>query len=202
MQARRTEIRKLGQYDPKTGDERGSGAMDLETDDAVVLVLGPGTDSTSAGRLNGVTRLEKLVFLLEREQDLGKLITDAAQYESHNFGPFSKKVYEAVDVLEAAGLLRRRTVSAGSAEDSWESQDVLGSEDVAQYAERQFELTDDGMRYYRALLSELPKGTERDLRSFKQAFGAMSLRQLLRYVYERYPEFTDKSIIRQQVLGR
>jgi hypothetical protein len=176
--------------------------MDLETDDAVVLVLGPETDAMPAGRLNGITRLEKLVFLLEQEQDIGKLLTEKPDYESHNFGPFSKKLYEAVDLLEAAGLLRRRTVSAGSAEDSWESQDVLGSEDVMQYAERQFELTADGQRYYRALLSELPKEAEKQLTEFKQVFGAMSLRQLLRYVYERYPNFTDKSVIKHQVLGR
>lgn len=176
--------------------------MELETDDAVVLVLGPETQSMPAGRLNGITRLEKLVFLLEQENDIGKLLTEAPEYESHNFGPFSKKVYEAVDMLEAAGLLRRRTVSAGSAEDTWESQDVLGTEDVAQYAERQFELTDDGKRYYQALLKEMPRGTERKLQQFKQAFATMSLRQLLRYVYERYPQYTDKSIIRRQVMGR
>ena len=39
----------------------------LETDDAIVLLLGAPSSKERQGYLEGVTRLEKLVFLLKRE---------------------------------------------------------------------------------------------------------------------------------------
>jgi hypothetical protein len=40
-----------------------------------------------------------------------------------------------------------------------------------------------------------------ELREFKARFAGLPLRQLIRYVYERHPDFTDKSLIRDDVLG-
>ena len=36
---------------------------------------------------------------------------------------------------------------------------------------------------------------------FKQRFATLPLRQLIRYVYQRYPDYTDKSLIRKDILG-
>ena len=70
------------------------------------------------------------------------------------------------------------------------------------YATRNLELTDKGQRYYRALLAELPDVAESTVSGLTRRFGSMPLRRLIRYVYEQYPEFTDKSLIRDDVLGR
>ncbi len=61
----------------------------LETDDAIVLVLGAPGGSARPGYLDGVTRLEKLIFLLERETPIREWMTDKADFRSYRFGPFS-----------------------------------------------------------------------------------------------------------------
>lgn len=173
----------------------------LEIDDAIVLLLGaPGADDRR-GYLEGVTRLEKLIFLLERETPARDWLTEKADFRSYRFGPFSSKVYKAADTLAAANLVKDSASNAGSLEDRWESVNALMDEqDVDPYTTRTFELTDRGEKYYGALLRELPPNAEQTLGEFKRRFGQLPLRQLVRYVYERYPQFTDQSEIRDQIL--
>lgn len=175
----------------------------IQTDDAVVLLLGAPGGREAQGHLEGVTRLEKLIFLLERETLAREWITELAEFRSYRFGPFSSKVYEAVDKLTAADMLRDSAKSSGDVEDRWESVSALMDEgDLDPYTTRDFALTERGQRYYRALLSELPSNAERVLSEFKDRFARLPLRQLVRYVYERYPQFTDQSEIRDEVLDQ
>lgn len=175
----------------------------LEIDDAIVLVLGAPGGSEPRGSLEGITRLEKLIFLLERETPMSEWMTEKADFRSWKFGPFSSKVYEAADTLSAARLLSDSRRKAGDTEDQWESVSALVDEsDVDPYTTRSFALTDRGDNYYAALISELPENAEQVLADFKRKFAGIPLRQLVRYVYERYPQFTDKSEIRKEVLGR
>jgi hypothetical protein len=172
----------------------------IETDDLVVLMLGaPSPSGQQSGRIEGITRLEKLVFLIEKER-APKWLTENAGFVSHNFGPFSSKIYTAVDTLVAAGLLKDSGSLAASTEDAWETENIIGEQMSDPYATRNFELTERGRRYYDALIKELPAGVEEELASFKARFATLPLRQLIRYVYERHPDFTDKSIIRDDVL--
>jgi len=89
---------------------------------------------------------------------------------------------------------------ATSSEDAWEAENIIGAATADPYATRNFELTEKGQRYYQALLRDLPEGVERDLSDFKRTFAALPLRQLVRYVYERHPDFTEKSIIKDDIL--
>ena len=147
-----------------------------------------------------MTRLEKLVFLIEKERKPAWL-TEHADFVSHNFGPFSAKIYTAVDTLTAAGLVQDSGSLAESTEDAWETEYVIGEQPSDPYATRNFELTELGRRYYDALIRDLPPDVPGELQEFKARFAGLPLRQLIRYVYERHPDFTDKSIIRDDVLG-
>ncbi len=175
----------------------------LELDDLIVLLLGsPSRILQLQDRINGVTRLEKLVFLLEKElPNLATFLVESADFESHNFGPFSAKLYSAVEVLEAADLLEERHVRTQSQAESWEESVLIGVDERDEYVERQFRLTERGRRYYEALVSELPNAVPEQVGELKARFGSVPLRQLIRYVYSRYKEYTDKSLIREQVLG-
>lgn len=171
----------------------------VEVDDLIVLLLGA-RGSEPRGRLEGITRLEKLVFLVERETPVRTWLTERADFRSHRFGPFSSKVYRAVDKLAAAGLVRDSKAVSDSPDESWEAGNVVIGSDAEPYVTRDFELTDLGGRYYDALLRELPSDAESTLEAFKLRFAGLPLRQLVRYVYQRYPEFTDRSEIRDDVL--
>lgn len=174
----------------------------LEVDDLIVLLLGaPSRLPSLQNRIDGVTRLEKLIFLLDQESELSDAITERPDFFSHNFGPFSSKVYQAVDTLAAAGLVSDSAALTSSTEDAWEEQEVIGTATADPYATRNFELTDRGRRYYSALIGALPHNSESIVEHFKERFATLPLRQLIRYVYQKYPEYTDKSTIRQEILG-
>lgn len=173
----------------------------VEVDDAIVLLLGaPSENAFNPAQIEGITRLEKLLFLLEKESGVSGLLTEDPEFKSHHFGPFSVKVYHAVDVLAAAGLVADSAAVSSSTEDTWESDVVLGI-DPDPYATRDISLTPLGRRYYDSLMEDLPSGTESELQQLKDRFVSLPLRQLVRYVYKRYPDFTDKSKIRASVLS-
>jgi hypothetical protein len=181
----------------------------IEIDDAIVLLLGAESPGLESGEIRGVTRLEKLVFLLERETSSKEWLAEDAKFEAYNFGPFSQRIYQAVDTLAAARMIDDSTSSAPDDIDTWEEREgiglsagALGRTNVRDpYTTRDFRLTERGWRYYEALLKSLSPHAIQELRDFKSKFAALPLRQLVRYVYLRYDEFTTKSIIRDDILG-
>lgn len=176
--------------------------MTLEVDDLVVILMGaPSAIPRLQGRIEGITRLEKLVFLLFREHELGKAFENP-DFRAFNFGPFSPKVYQAVADLSSYGLITDSARVAETTEDSWESEHLISPSAMPDpYSTRDFELTDKGRRYYEAVLKELPPEAEEQLRAFKDRFAATPLRALVRYVYERHEDMTANSLIKRQVLG-
>jgi len=182
-------------------------SSNFEIDDAIVLLLGAEVPGAASGEIKGITRLEKLIFLLEREtKSKDEWLGEDAKFEPYNFGPFSQRVYQAVDLLSSAGLLNDSDSPATDDIDTWELRDNIGLEEGGdrrrdQYVTRDFKLTDLGWRYFRALEHELPSDSLAEVAEFKRRFAFLPLRQLVRYVYLRYAEFTTKSIIRDAVLG-
>lgn len=176
----------------------------FEVDDAVVLLLGADPGSRERrGEIKGITRLEKLVFLLERETDARDLMTEGADFVAYNFGPFSRRVYSAVDQLVAAGLVEDSKQLSPTNEDSLEAASVLDLGDVqTDYSTRDFRLTELGMEYYKALVEELPDSVVRQAGELRSRFSGWRLRDLVRYVYQRYDSYTERSIIREDILGR
>lgn len=179
----------------------------IEIDDAIVLLLGsPGDPGMPAGEIKGITRLEKMIFLLERETSSSKWLQQEADFEAYNFGPFSQKIYQAVDTLAAAELIEDSSSLAPDSSDSWEQREVIGGRAGSgaggnPYTTRDFHLTERGWRYFQALKQEMTKESLDELAEFKSRFAYLPLRQLIRYVYSRYKEYTTKSVIRDQVLG-
>jgi hypothetical protein len=179
----------------------------FEVDDAIVLLLGARTPGQEvSGHLSGITRLEKLIFLLERETDAKAWLTEPADFIPYNFGPFSSKVYQAIDTLVAGGLLKDSGSPSDGAADSWERfhaiEDIQDAPVEDPYATRDFSLTDRGQRYFEVLSQQLPKGAMAELSDFKSRFSRLPLRQLVRYVYQRYDAFTSNSLIRDDILGK
>lgn len=175
----------------------------LEIDDLIVLLLGSPTKVPRLqNRIDGITRLEKLVFLLERElPTIETFMSESAEFEAYNFGPFSSKIYQAIETLAAAQIVDESTEFSGSDDDTWETESVIGLDEPYAYSERRFELTDRGRRYFAALKKELPDGLVEQVGAFKERFGALPLRQLVRYVYERYEDYAERSLIRDEILG-
>jgi len=174
----------------------------LEQADLILLLLAAPTKHKALQfRCNGITRLEKVLFLVEQETDLDAEIDETFSFQPYHYGPYSKQVFDAVDMLESLQLLDERRVQVASGLDLGEEAEILDEFDLNEdeYVERRLFLTKDGQDVARVLSRQLsPKGKEA-LTEIKDRYGAMSLRSLLRYVYSTYPHFTTKSRIRDRI---
>jgi hypothetical protein len=62
-----------------------------------------------------------------------------------------------------------------------------------------YRLTDNGMKAGKELWENIDEKSREELAKFKSFFGSLSLRQLLIYVYEKYPKMTGESEIRREL---
>lgn len=179
--------------------------VEFDPEDVLLLVLDANERLLGRARLNGITRLEKLVFLLANEGGASE-ITSKFQFRPHNFGPFSSAVYNAKDFLSGVGLVKEEVQAhpsyyAGAAELAIQDMSAEGPRDEATPEpvahEKTFQLTGLGKTAASNLRKELQQqwpeltnGVDRIV----SKFGDVPLNQIIRYVYRRYPETTTKSI--------
>jgi len=64
-----------------------------------------------------------------------------------------------------------------------------------------FELTDDGIKVAETLFNSMDQQQREEIERVKSRFNSLDLRQLLRYVYKKYPESTTESKIKDYVLA-
>src|SRR5260370_18448189 len=108
----------------------------------MLLAAASGTKSVRQG-LDGITRLEKLLFLADQETTIPSEVTDPFEFEPYDFGPYSKAIYEAVELLEQAGLVQEDRAFQGQALDSAEEAQVIPPEE-REGVERRFWVTAGG----------------------------------------------------------
>ncbi|HEY0167013.1 MAG TPA: hypothetical protein VGB75_08230 [Jatrophihabitans sp.] len=171
-------------------------ADSLEGSDLVLMLLAAPTNVASAkNRVNGITRLEKLLYLVEKETSVADSVAgEQLEFKAYNYGPFSKDVYEAVELLEESGLLTEERVVDGQTIDSMEDVNVTGAVEADEYVERRFVLTEHGHLVADLLAHHHPAVAEQ-LSAIKDRYAARSLSGLIRYVYKTYPDSAKNSVI-------
>lgn len=171
-------------------------ADSLEGSDLVLMLLAAPTNVASArGRVNGITRLEKLLYLVEKETSVADSVEGGhLRFTAYNYGPFSKDVYEAVELLEESGLLTEERIVDGQTIDSMEDVTVTGAVEADEYVERRFVLTEHG-HLVANLLSQHHPGVAKQLTAIKDQYAERSLSGLIRYVYKTYPDSAKNSVI-------
>jgi len=176
-------------------------AETLVGSDLVLLMLAAPTRIESAtDRINGITRLEKLLYLTERETNISeKVAAERLDFVAYDYGPFSKDVYQAVELLEQSGLLREERTVDGRTIDSMEDVDVTGAVESDEYVERQFVLTRQG-KMVAGLLSRHHPDVVDELSRVKSTYAERPLTSLIRYVYRTYPESAVNSKIAHRFL--
>jgi uncharacterized protein YwgA len=178
----------------------------------LIFLYAEGRTGQKCEPIVGKTRLVKMVFLFEQEIlrkfNLNTQIDEKAMpdFEGHNFGPFSPKIYEDLEFLVDMGLV---DVSGTGEEELLEDekqeyeywQATSGNKEYP--FQESFSLTDLGKEFVETrLATKLTKENWNVINEFKKRCTSASLKALLKYVYTRYPEMTKKSSIRDEVLGR
>jgi uncharacterized protein YwgA len=171
---------------------------ELVAPDLVLLLLAAaGRGKEGQDRVNGITRLEKLLFLAEQEKKVGQNVRNAFTFRAYDYGPYSKAVYAAVELLEEAGLINQERAYVGQPLD--EMEEWTAGVEQREGLERRFTLTEKG-KAIAGLLSKQHHEVWEALSEIKRQYGDMPLRQLIRYVYSTYPPFAEASKIRDQIL--
>lgn len=179
-----------------------------------LLLLLIGLDSDARG-LGGITRLQKLLFLLEQEEGM-EAAEGGYTFEAYKAGPYSPALYDDLEFLENLGLLKSEVTAEASEPEQAELKklsfdhligrevdDDDGPASADTYEERRFRVTDNGKeRIERLLKAGGVDPVVGKIRRIKSKYGKFSLNDLLYYVYTKYPEMTTESEIRDEVLRR
>ena len=162
----------------------------------------------------GAIRLEKMMFLFNEEiaprlKETGLDSDKLPGFISYNFGPFSKDVYEQVELFKGIGFLQVTDLKAREElieADDWEEGPF---DEELRYSG--FQLNEE-KRYYKYQMLKLgeeyvnskiiPELTPEQLSmllQFKKKITSLSPKQILRYVYTKYPKYTSNSLIKDEV---
>ncbi len=183
--------------------------------DLLMMLLGVSAQRGVGEGIGGITRLQKLLFLLEHEEH----VTPAGEgftFEPYKAGPYSSKLYDDLEFLENLGLIGRQVAAEGTEEEASEIdftfEDLIEPEREKDdpsgpapdaYEEHRFYLTEAGVQKIQQLLAdEAYKPLVDSISRIKSRYGQYSLNDLLYHVYTKYPDMTTESEIKEQVLRR
>jgi uncharacterized protein YwgA len=171
----------------------------------LLLLYSPGPSGEAGEPIDGRTRLMKLLFLLQQDYPVEKILTSSCKYDfqAYHYGPFTKDVYNDLEFLENVGLIEAssRGIIASPVEQNEEEQLVENTsigeskEDLnITFEEERFKLTERGLNFViNDLLTVVPHELLQDICELKSKFLSQPLISLLRYVYNKYPEYANKT---------
>jgi len=134
----------------------------------------------------GITRLEKLLFLIRKEVLKGTpLEGDYYVFEPYKYGPFSASIFDDIQLMEDMGYMYKEELDDGQIKYGITPK---GIEKVNSILSR----TPDKLREY---LEEI----QNKIATIKKDKNSIPLRKLLSYVYQKYPDFTVNSEIRDKI---
>lgn len=169
------------------------------------LLAVPGSRDIDGEEIRGITRLQKLLFLILMEDDFKDRIDTDFIYHPYNFGPYSSVLLSELEALRTAELVTMEKARLGSIMEMVDRTAVLLEEGDEREEEKFLEIyriTERGMRVWNGLVAK--KFTPEEIKhivSIKRRFNDMAVDDLIRHVYERYPDYTTRSKIIEEVFG-
>lgn len=165
--------------------------------------------------INGSVRLIKMMFLFEKQivplfKKKGVEFGSLPDYFAYNYGPFSKDVYQQIDLFKSINFVEADNVSSN--EEMANADDIVENEFIDECFEGDVEIksgynywvyriTEMGSNYVESeILPYIDEQHKSILEQFKKRITDISIKKLLYYVYTNYPEYTDKSLIKGEVL--
>lgn len=151
---------------------------ELTVEELILLLLGLANKP-----INGRTVMQKEIFLLYQEiKDKVKVVDP--EYVPYKYGPFSFKVARILEIMEMKNLLR---VSNRRSK-----------------LRTKYELTPEGKELANKLLSYLSKKLGRDMIEYltrkRIGWDQLGHHGILRYVYQNYSKWIDKSEIKDKYI--
>lgn len=186
-----------------------------------LLLYAPDTSGKKCIPIIGRTRLMKMIFLYHKELSEffeKKTAISSFNFEAYNFGPFSRKVYEAISFLETRGIIKSEATANSTLMppediniDEYLSKienenNIYPDYDYIYYTEI-FELTKEGVKIIEDKKKwfswkNLDEEKKKKLIIFKTKMINTSLTNILKYVYSKYPKYAEKSFINHKLFPK
>lgn len=192
--------------------EKVDEAWDLKSalDVLVVLLYAKGSEGRVGEPIEGITRLDKIMYLLSESPEFKEIVNKGYKFQADNFGPFAPEIFDDVEALKQERIIKvvseREPKNKIETVDQESVEQVLDEEKDADkkiswktYPIERYELTDRGLLIGSLLQNDLTEEQNLRLEKTKKAFGKMSLKNLLHYVYSKYPKMTERSKIRDKI---
>jgi predicted DNA binding CopG/RHH family protein len=175
---------------------RATDSIRVSLKELMLLLLDTANPRTGQAAVRGITRLQKLLFVIEK-----RLANDPSRFYAYTFGPFDEQVNDAADALETRGLLEgpsHITAEPPGVEEMMAS--VLRRRGQREEPQT-FALSQEGqavaarLRRSNAAYEEL---TSR-IRHLREEWDRPDL---IERIYEAFPEYTTQSAIKDKVARR
>lgn len=183
-----------------TAESSGIPASPIETGLDVVLALlyAPGTSGSEGEPVCGITRLQKLLFLLWKEGKIYEDLPNLYNFKAYDFGPCIDDLYDDLDFAEDIELISIQEVPSGNEFEGGDEDAFLadfGFRLVKRVTRKDFALTNAGQEAAKEIYDNLDAQRRQRLDQIKRRFNSMPFFDLLRYVYRKYPKFAKKSVL-------
>ncbi|MGO9754897.1 MAG: hypothetical protein ACLP8S_17535 [Solirubrobacteraceae bacterium] len=162
--------------------------------DLMVLLL-HATNTREQDAIRGMTRLQKLLFVIEQTID-----SQTGGFYAYNYGPFNEGVNDAARALALAGFLKgAEPATAGPP--SFAEMIATASERAGPREPEEFVLNEQG--------HEAAERLRRSNRAYEQLFERIreiraqwDTPDLVDRVYETWPQYAERSVIKDEVAAR
>lgn len=127
--------------------------------------------SEALGRINGKTRFQKLVFLVQKDASNSNVEASTFSYELYHYGPFSLEFSATLENLKETGLIDEATEMTPSG-----------------YTRYLYSITEKGRKLLEDAKDKklLSKKLERIVRKVASEFGDLELAELVKEAYGRF----------------
>jgi uncharacterized protein YwgA len=154
-----------------------------------------------ANKLVGITRIEKLAYLMSLSPAFQGLAQELA-YEPLHYGPYSDEIAEAVDILADTGFVESEQVKFElQTKNRGDEIAIQERQEVNEYVEtRRFSLTKNGGLIANYLFGRLTHSQQQEIERITKTYGGLDLADLIEKVYAVAPdEMLSRSVIKNQM---
>lgn len=126
------------------------------------------------GRIQGQTRLQKYMFVLQERTGV-----DRYEFEAHDYGPFSRKLYADVDEWAATGFIER--------------EEELDSDGITMHYF--YSGTEDSRALVDRAESDRAQEILEEVAEIRSLYDEMTLIEVINRVFTKYPRMARNAVI-------
>lgn len=174
----------------------------------LLLLWASGKHGIVGESIQGIIRIMKMLFLMKMDAGLDRYVSDYYTFAPYKFGPFEKVIYDDLDALVERNLVERKPIEENQLGPESRLPKELEIEESIDFDRTKinaiYTLTDIGKKYAQAYAKgaeQIDAAILKATRDIKSTWASQPVKCLLKYVYEKYPEYTTESEILDKVLA-